>query len=58
MDKQARLEESACERATLAAKLKEALSRASKAEQDLSELRGDTLEGGSGMDGERARGDV
>ena len=51
LDKQARLEESVRERATLSVKLKEALGRANRAEQELWEARGDSLEAGG--DGER-----
>lgn len=48
LDKQARLEESVCERATLSVKLQEASARAFRAEQELREARGDSLEGGVG----------
>lgn len=52
MDKQNRLDESVCERATLSAKLKEASGRAYRAEQELRESRGESLEAGG--DGEKA----
>eukprot|EP00904_Undaria_pinnatifida_P004292 jgi/Undpi1/13864/HiC_scaffold_9.g03515.m1 len=56
LDKQARLEESVCERATLSVKLQEASARAFRAEQELREARGDALEGGGGGGGETVAG--
>ncbi|CAM9415538.1 unnamed protein product, partial [Hapterophycus canaliculatus] len=50
LSKQARLEESVRERTTLKAKLREATDRAFHAEQELRELRGESLEGG-GLEG-------
>ncbi|CAN0062404.1 unnamed protein product, partial [Ectocarpus sp. 12 AP-2014] len=51
LDKQARLEESVTERTTLTAKLREASDRAFRAEQELRESRGETLEAGGGGGG-------
>lgn len=51
LDKQARLEESQRARTTLSAKLKEASDRAFRAEQELRESRGESLEGGVGEGG-------
>ncbi|CAM9174313.1 unnamed protein product, partial [Discosporangium mesarthrocarpum] len=57
LDKQARLEGAACERVTLSAKLKEATGRAARAEAQLGELRGDSLEGGFMMMGQDLQGE-
>lgn len=51
LDKQARLEESQRARTTLSAKLKEASDRAFRAEQELRESRGESLEAGGGGGG-------
>lgn len=48
MNKQARLDESVSERATLTVKLREVTDRAIRAEQELRELRGESLEAGGG----------
>lgn len=48
LDKQARLEESVRERTTLKAKLRETTDRAFRAEQELREFRGESLESGGG----------
>ncbi|CAM9794461.1 unnamed protein product, partial [Choristocarpus tenellus] len=48
LEKQTHLEEIICERATLSAKLREVTSRATRAEQELGDIRGDNLEAGGG----------